>query len=311
MGVEIEARRFGLGRRRVQRAQADAGFVFYRPVELAGPNRSDPGINHGVRRRLGLDDLPAVDIVVGLHARTVERRRRPVRDPARHPHLAVLALGLDRKIDDRAIADGFGVHIAEMRQIEQIVVDQLVVALDAEKRARIMRPGRIVDPPPVGNQRLVRRRVAHPDPQEAVFLDQRKRSDRGAGRHLRLAGHGDADAGRVEFKPVITALHPVARDFAERQWQMPVTAPVLQRHGRAAGGAEHHDRFAQKRAPQRPAVFELAYIGGHVPAIFHKHGESVAALASASIRSLFRDSIETIMDPSNSDLNDVIGDCQK
>ena len=86
---EVVRRALGLGRRRAERHQVDlAAFV------LAA------GEVDAVARRHVLDDLPAVDVRGKAAGLLVERRRRPVEDPAREAHQPLLALDARRKLGD-------------------------------------------------------------------------------------------------------------------------------------------------------------------------------------------------------------------
>ena len=92
----------------------------------------------------------------------------------------------------------------------------------------------------------------------------------------KVFANGNAVAGGIEFEPVITALHPIARDLAERQRQMPVTAAVFERDGPPPAVAEHHHRLPQQGPPERPALFQLTVICRDIPAVFHEHGQSLS-----------------------------------
>ena len=101
-------------------------------------------------------------------------RRRRVDDPARDGDVVLRALHLDlRLVDQRRVADRGLVHEGEMGEIEQVVDDELPVALDVEVLA-LRAPVRIVEPVEVGDLvGIGERGIAHPDPQPVIALDHR------------------------------------------------------------------------------------------------------------------------------------------
>ena len=162
-------------------------------------------------RRQVVDDLPAVDVAGEFADLDEGRRRRLVDDPARHLHAARRAIDAHRGVlDQRHVADGGLVHESEMREIEQVVADELPVAL----RVQIVglgAPVRIVEPMVVGDLGGIgQRRIAHPDPQPLVALDHRIGLHPRARRDHVLARHAHAGAGAIEAQPVIVALQHVA-----------------------------------------------------------------------------------------------------
>ena len=130
-----------------------------------------------------------------------------------------------------------GVHVGLVRQVHQVVDHQPVVAL-RRGTGRRRRPTR-------GSsahgrwwslRRIGLRRVARPDPDEAVALDHRVGADRRKAAHA-LAGHRDASCrrspspGRGSRRRACLSTHA-----AERQRRAAVRAEVLERRDRAASG---------------------------------------------------------------------------
>jgi hypothetical protein len=68
-------------------------------------------------------------------------------------------------------------HIAQMREVEQIVIDQLVIGIIGELAGQ-HQPIEIAVVQCSGNeQRVGERRIAHPDPYPAIPLDDRVAAD--------------------------------------------------------------------------------------------------------------------------------------
>ena len=114
------------------------------------------------------------------------------------------------------------------------------------------------------------RRVAEPDPDELVLLDQRIALDRGLARNEALARHLHAFALRVDDQTVIAALDAVLDDRAEAQRRGAVAAAVGQRGGAAVAVAEQHDRVVADAAGERRFA-ELVTPCGDVPGIAREH----------------------------------------
>ena len=176
------------------------------------------------------------------------------------------------KIRHRRRPDVLYVHIGQMRQVEQVVVEQLVMARDMKRRIALHdRPVRMVHHVPVRQQAFIRLvRVARPDPDVLVLFEYRPGPHEAVRRHLRLAGDFHAGAGRVEFQPVIAALQDVADDLALRQRQVPVAAAVFQRDRVPGAVPEQDERLVQDGARQRFVRRHLVIPGSGVPGVFQK-----------------------------------------
>ena len=157
-----------------------------------------------------------------------------------------------------------------MRVVE-LNVDQQIVSASHGPVFAGGNPAGVVSPEYVGNETLVRGiRVTHPNPQPIVHFDNRVSTNCGPGRYTALTRHGDAGAGRIELKPVVTTLETAVRNLAERQRQVAVTAPVLQRCNRPIGSTEKDDRLAQKNLTDR-FVRNFARQAGDIPAVSQIH----------------------------------------
>ena len=217
-----------------------------------------------------MDQLVAVDIGVAPCRRREHGRRRDVAHDAVDEHLVPLPARLDRGFRDGFVADTGAMHIGLVRQVDQIVDQQLVMRPDMEAVAE-RHPAVLVQP---GHRRQERRIGGfgrpHPDPDPAVFLDRRIGAQSGAARHPVLARHGDASAVRVIGEAVIAADQPVADQPPLRQRQAAVDAAVYERARNAVLGAEEHDRLAAHRAGERGAA-DLRSGGRDVPSLLDEH----------------------------------------
>src|SRR5579862_1789718 len=203
-----------------------------------------------------------------------ERGRRHIVAPAHHAHAALKPLGRDRITLEPDTAERIRMDIDHMHQIEQIVVVELPIAFHRERLAiGAHRAGeaRLLEALPRRQKTIVAlRRIAHPDPEEVPFLDERIGFDLRARGNLLLPGNLDAVSGRIEFQAMIAAANGIAFALAHRERQVAVAAAILERHGLAAFAAIEHHRLAQNGTRQR-RLPDLAVIGRDVPAIAQKH----------------------------------------
>ena len=258
--VEVVRAALGLGRGRREGNEIDAA----RRVLAAGEV-------HAVARRHVLDDLPAVDIVWEAAGALIERRRRSIADPARQSHEPLLALHRRGELGDRGRADGAGMHIGEMRDVEHVVGDELVVAFHVDLLGLRVRPFAMVGPPPVRDQRGVGALGrAHPDPQPSVALDERIGANARLRRHARLPGDLGTAPVRREAQPMVAAAQLVAFEPAHRQRQVAVAAAIFQRDRCAVFAAIEHDRLVQQQPRERLAR-HLGCTGGDVPGAAQEH----------------------------------------
>ncbi|MET3822604.1 hypothetical protein ABID76_005324 [Burkholderia ambifaria] len=150
---------------------------------------------------------------------------------------------------DAVAADGFQMDIAEVAQVHQVVVNQLIrrvvmVVAAAEPVLRI----RV--------ERIARRRAgrfsvrvgADPDPYDGVLFPHRIRRHARLRRNPVLAGNLHAGAAAVEQQAVIAAAQAAHLERAARQRQRFVAAAILQRTDFPGRQAEQHDRAAEQRA---------------------------------------------------------------
>jgi hypothetical protein len=114
------------------------------------------------------------------------------------------------------------------------------------------------------------RRVAGPDPDEAVLLDHRIGLDLREAAHA-LAGHGDHLAVAAHHQAVVAADQVVVADVAERQLRAAVRAEVFDRRDLAVGAAVEGDLLVADRAAQG-LVVDFVGGAGNVPGVLGKHG---------------------------------------
>ena len=190
-----------------------------------------------------------------LAHRAVVGRRRHVVDVARDADAARHGLDLGPRLGDRGrAAERLLVHVAEVREVEQVVADQLL----RRRRSACSRagsPSRVVAGEVVGQQRRVGlRRVAHPDEHPLVLHRQRIALHARLRRHRVGARDLDAAAGRVEQQAVVAAAHAVAFLPALRQRRQAMAAAVAQGDDLAGRGAIEQDRLAEHGAAEQAVV---------------------------------------------------------
>jgi hypothetical protein len=198
------------------------------------------------RGRLTIDDLPAIHAVAFLEdpAFHVCRRRRAIQHPARDTHALLGTVDLDAAfLSQLDGADRRAMHVADVRQIEKIVIDQLIVRLNVVRGAgsserRIAHAVKIRNGGALGQIRL-----PHPHPYPAMPLGDPVDLDPRLGRNPILAWDPCARAVRVEHQTVIAALDLVAEHASEMERGMAVNAPILQGRKRAVLLPEQHDRL--------------------------------------------------------------------
>src|SRR5579862_8966308 len=135
--------------------------------------------------------------------------------------------------------------------------------------------------------RMCQCRVAHPDPDRAVALNDRVCTD--------ASGFGDraiavwvvhAMARAVEPQPVIFALDGVADQLAEMEWSEPVRAPVADRPNHPSAVPEEQNRLFEQGSVKHATIRDFLIPCRHVPGIFQSTHRclSVAAAFSGSFR---------------------------
>ena len=158
-----------------------------------------------------------------------------------------------------------------MRHIEDVVVDELIIAGDRDHVGLGTGPIGVIHPPPIRDQRRIGAfRIAHPDPDPVEALDQRIGPDRRVGRDLCLARDFDTAPAAVEAQPVIAATQRVAFEPAKGERQVAMAAAILERDRRAVLLAVKDDRLAEDHPGQRLAA-DLAVPGRDIPGIAQEH----------------------------------------
>ena len=211
---------------------------------------------------------------VVAHHLLVERRRRRAHVPALDAEAVVQPLDRGRLGLERVLlrsAQRLGVHEGEVREVRQVVHDQQVVRVVVQV-ARMPAPARVAQVREVEDLRRVRfRRIAHPDPDQAVAFDHRIAAHAELGRNVVLPGNLHALARRVEFQPVVHAAHAVALDAAVGEQRAAMAAAVVERHRLAGIALVQHDRLVEDGAREQLAVDQLVVPGRDVPAV-HEEG---------------------------------------
>ena len=204
-----------------------------------GPGRADVEPHKG--RRRPRDVLPAVNMFVLREPARLgeEGRRHRIHHPAGDGHMPVAAFELHRRLRHRVGAKRGRMDIGQMRQVEQVLDQQLVIGLQVQQLALcapvgVVHPVEILDIVGIGQ-----RRITHPDPHPLVPFHHRVGLHPASRRNLRLTRHPDTIAGGIVFKTVIRALDVVADQLSLRERRVTVRAFVGQCHGRAVLLAEN------------------------------------------------------------------------
>ena len=257
-GPQVEAGPVGLGGHRVDDGAGDALAAV--ALRGAGARLGHPHVDRHRRRGGVPDDLPPVDraLVVGVAVLQValpERRRVDAEHPLGHRHRPVGVGDLEVGLGQPLVPDAGPVHELLVREVHQVVDDQLVAAVDVDGLA-VARPVRRVVHVQVGDQvGIGQRRVTGPHPDVAMPLHHRvgvhggARVDRLLGRHERRAAVGVvADA--------VVAAHDlvVAAQLAHGQRRESVPAGVGQGHRPALRRPVHDDRAVRDRLRQQVAA---------------------------------------------------------
>ena len=163
-------------------------------------------------------------------------------------------------------------HRGEVRQVEQVVDDELVMALHAAMH--LGRAPAVLEehPEEPGNPGLVGvLGLAHPDEDAVVALDHRIALDLHPRRNALLAGDSHAGARSVELQGVVVALDGVPDHLAHGQRQQAVGATVGERRGLAALGPEERHGLAEQDAAQRLLRGHFVRVCADVPVVPWKH----------------------------------------
>ena len=222
---------------------------------------------------------PGGETIVGRLVRIVQALELPVVLVGQHE--AYRPLGLPMLADQppgvgplgglcALLRHAQGREVGLVRKVHQVVDHQAVVGLHVVQAAAIG-PLRVVGPVQVGQLVLAGLgRVAGPDPDEAVLLDDGKAADRREATHA-LARHRDGLAVAAHLQAVVAANELALHHPAQRQRRAAVRAEVLQRRDPAVVAAVEDDALATDGAAQR-LVVDLARRGGHVPGIADERG---------------------------------------
>ena len=270
---------FRLGRQIV--AGEDARALFPVLVRMAHADRADPEIDNIDCWRIEEIILPAIDMAFDLHKLFEDRHGRTVQRPAVDFDDVADLPRLDRNVLHFGAAERRRMYETDMRRVEQIVGQLLIVRCDVGIRAVIDAPVRV----PVGRQIEQQRfvglfRFAGPHPDQAEPFGDWIRPHANVARYERLAGNFPAGASGIVLQPVIAALDAVAAHPAFRQGQELVGAAVFQRPDRSVAGTKRHDRLAEQLPADRTVV-QLVQPCNRIPAVAYESAHAASALSRA------------------------------
>ena len=214
------------------------------------------------------------------------------RHPARHGRRAVRMRDVEGRVGDGLVADAAGMDIGLVRQVHQVVDDEAVVAFEAVEGAALADPFGAVVPVEIRNLgRIGQSRVAGPDPDQAMALDDRIGAHAGGRVDGLLRRHVGAAPGGVEDEPVIAADHLIAFEAAHGERQQPVPAGVLQRRHLPVGAAVENDVLVADR-PRGELVLDLMAPGRGIPGIERERRWRASCVFSL-IQTVYRQNCET------------------
>src|SRR4051812_47147928 len=114
------------------------------------------------------------------------------------------------------------------------------------------------------------RRIAHPDPDQVLALDDRIAPHAEVLRDVVLSRDLDALAARLELEPVVHAADVVAFAPAVGELGAAMAAAIVERDDAAAVAAIEHDRLLEDGAGEEFAVDQLVIPRRDVPAVLQK-----------------------------------------
>ena len=148
------------------------GLDARRSVSRHPPAAPGAVVDEKIAGRVVLGKLPAVENSLMRTELRISPRCRNAVHVARHAHRATAAAELDLRIlSDRSVADGGVVNIGDVREIEQIVEYEEIVATNMQTHFGAA-PIRIGEAREADRARWVRqRRIPDPDGDELIALD--------------------------------------------------------------------------------------------------------------------------------------------
>src|SRR5262245_50375048 len=170
----------------------------------------DPRIDRGPE----LEELPAVDLAVEISRRLVDRRGIDVVHQPLRAHYVAVDLYLERRLGDAAAGERRLVDEHDVREVENVVDQQLIVGLDVKQPVNAGPAGFDVLVK-VGDQRRIgERSLAEPDEDEAMDFARGKTSCAEIATDGDIARHMGARAVGGEADAVIAALDVAADDLS-------------------------------------------------------------------------------------------------
>ncbi len=197
-------------------------------------------------------DLPAIDRdivgqMISAQRQLPERRRHYIFHETTRDYRGSFGPGFWSRFVDLFLADAARVHVGLVSQVHQIVDHEAIVAVDVVKPAAIG-PFRTFGPVQMMDLcRIGQRRVAGPDPDEAVTLRDWKSPDRRKSADA-LAGHRDRLSIMAHGESVIATNELAFDNFAERERSAAVGAEILDCGDLAFGATIENNALAADRA---------------------------------------------------------------
>ena len=138
-----------------------------------------------------------------------------------------------------------------MREVEDVVGDELVIGLDV-KPAGPIAPARVaVERKPQDVFRVGLFGRTHPHPDELVLFEDGPGLDPHRIGDSVLPGNFDTAPAVIEFEPVIHAANAIRLQASHGKRRMPVAAAIVHDNGIAGVVAVGNQRLAQNRAAQQ------------------------------------------------------------
>src|SRR4029077_76533 len=161
------------------------------------------------------------------------------------------------------------VHERQVREVEQVIDDKLIVRFDMAQRpgcgpGRAAILGKIRDQRPIGAERLT-----HPDVDETGALRRRKAPHAKSRRDLLLCRNMGTRAHAVEPQPVVAAFDVIVDELAPRELIETVRTAIIEHRDGIVAAPEHDERFVADRARQGGAA-DLAAEGRDIPLLKRK-----------------------------------------
>ncbi|MDT4847748.1 hypothetical protein FQZ97_818160 [compost metagenome] len=177
-----------------------------------------------------------------------------------------------------AHTEAFRVKEEKVREVQQVVVNQLVIGVVLDV-AGAEDPVRVIQSYCRRNQgRVSLGRIAHPYPDPTVLLDYRETADASLRRNGVLPRHFHTGTCAVELQSVVHATHGVAFLTTDGKRCGTMAAAVLQCSNAAVGLAEEHDGLIDDGAGKQSFRLDLVVPGGYIQQLCRYMGVLLSGL---------------------------------